>query len=134
MDYQDKEYGLNANDRSYILDGVSEKIITLSSVLINDWLNRIRSEDPSTTIDELRAMFNKIVDDGTTQFPEYLKYLSWGDSFMIDQTMFHAGGSRRFVDYPGLTSPKNGDIITINGKKHSMFNVGLLTFDSFTMK
>ena len=114
MDYQDKEYGLNANDRSYILDGVSEKIITLSGVLINDWLNRIRHEHPSIKIDELRALFNTIINNNTTQFLEYLKYMNWGDCFMVYKTMFNVGGSRRFVDYPGLTSPKNGDIITIN--------------------
>jgi len=129
MNYPNTQNGRNDNG-SYILDGVSEKIITLSNLLINDWINRIMSERPTTTIDELRTMFNKLVNDNTTQIPEYLRYLSWGDSFMIDQTMFHEGGSRRFIDYPGLTSPKYGDIITINGEKHRIYNIGLLTFDS----
>jgi hypothetical protein len=133
MDYQDKQYGFNMKDRSYILDGVSEKIITLSSVLINDWFNRIRHEYHFTTIDDMRALINTIINNNTSQFLEYLKCMNWGDCFMIDKTMFDLGGSRRVVDYPGVT-PKNGVIITINGKKHSMFNVGLLTFDSFNMK
>jgi len=51
MNYPNTQNGRNDNG-SYILDGVSEKIITLSNLLINDWINRIMSERPTTTIDE----------------------------------------------------------------------------------
>lgn len=126
MDYPNTTNGLN-NDGSSILDGICEKKIWSSVITMNNWVKTIRDETPNKTMDEMRIIIN----NDSSRFSEYLKYMNWGDCFMIDKKTFNTGGARRFVDYPGLSSPKNGDTIIINGKPHTMHNVGLFTFDTY---
>lgn len=103
-----------------------EEIYMLKSfALLKQWLTE-HSGKVSWTAAEYRQEMKR---NPIFCMPTFI--LGWGDSFLLDQMFFRAGGNHKFSDFPTVpASAQVGDTVSVDGIERVISSAGLLTFQT----
>lgn len=103
----------------------------VSAGMVKEWVTHMMAQPENQTM-TLTQYRQQLYQQPFYQAPTFK--LAWGDSFLIDNMYFHAGGKHFFHHFPHLNHPQVGDIVQLskdNDNQHYVItSSGLLTFDA----